>query len=121
MTSAPRQPRISVACEPKPSRVKSSTRTPPSAFAGPTTLRSLSLTRVSATRDELPDGICQDQRLVLLHEVTRAADGHVCDVAGSGHQLLEDPFPSLRCRVAIAVRGEKRLGPCAKGFRRRNV
>src|SRR3954451_12879129 len=107
ITSAPRQPRISVACEPKPSRVKSSTRTPASAFAGPTTLRSLSLTRVSAARDELPDGICQGQRLVLLHEVTCAADGHVCDVTGSRHQLLEDPLPSLRCRVTVAVRSEE--------------
>src|SRR4051794_17555916 len=115
MTSAPRQPRISVACEPKPSRVKSSTRTPASAFAGPATLRSLSLTRVSAAGDELRDGTGQRGRLVLLHEVTRAANRHVGDVACARHQVLKDPLPPLRCRVAIAVRGEKRLGPCAKG------
>src|SRR3954454_17369160 len=100
---------MSVACEPQPSRGRSSTRTPASAFAGPTTLRSLSLTRVSAARNELPDGICQGQRLVFLHKVTCAADGHVCDVTGSRHQLLEDPLPAPRCRVTVAVRSEERL------------
>src|SRR3954454_13915942 len=121
ITSAPRHPRISVACDPKPSRVKSSTRTPASAVGGVTTERSLSLTRVSVAGDEIGDGLCQRCGCVLLDEMSGVRDRHVRQTTSTGDELLEDPVPSGGGLVVRAVRRQERLRPPAQRPRCRDV
>src|SRR4051794_30441537 len=118
ITSAPRHPRINVACDPKPSRVKSSTRTPASACAGAVTTRSLSLTRASAGCHEGVDRSSEFVRFVFLDEMAGTVDRHVLDVLRARDGVLEDAIPAGRRGIAVAVRRAKGFGPAAQRLQR---